>query len=244
MFGLDDLALAGLIATVAGTGMQMMQAQQNARNVRRASEEAARRQLEYSNQAGQVAAQRAQEMNTEARQNDQAQIADEMYQDFIAPVTASLTESADRVATQGVVSDDYTKARDAANKATLADAESLSNLYAKQLSAGRLRQNEAFKNADTASQIGLLQNFAAGDQKVGEMKMQEAANNVGALGTLGSLATGLGTIGMTMGDFSGLFSKTPTAASGTAKTLSTGVSTPIKNTSLYGQTSRAMKGLF
>lgn len=219
------LAIAGLIATVIGTAMQMQQAQQNAKAVRRASEAAARRQLEHSDQAAQTAAKRAQEMKTETRQEEQKEIEQDLQQQFYQPTAENLERTMEEVATQGNVSSDYEAAKAKANAARMEDTENLSNLLAKQLSAGRLRQYEGFKNADTASQIGMIQNFAQGDQRVGEGKIAQAANNVGTLGTLGSLASGLGSMGMMMGDwsklnsaFNGLFSPSSGAITTTAAT--------------------------
>lgn len=205
MFGLDDLALAGLIASIAGGGMQYMQQQSNANRVSSINADLIRRQQELSDQAARAAMDRAEAVLPEQRAENQAAVEAELLQNFSQPVAQNLEAAQDRVATQGNVSNDYRTAKAASDANQQAKAATLAGLFSKQIGANRLRQNEGYLNADAARNVATLQNFAQGDARIGQMKMQDAANRSGVLGTLGGLASTLGAIAMTAGDFSKLF---------------------------------------
>ena len=69
--------------------------------------------------------------------------------------------------------------------------------------AKQLRLNEGYRNADAASTIGRLQNFAQGQNVVDQMKIQDAANSGAGMSALGGLVSSLGTAAMS-GTFNGL----------------------------------------
>lgn len=196
MFGFDDLAVAGLLATLAGTAIQYNSSRQAARRAQEASMAAMQRQNEYQRQAAEAAAKRAQEYKAEDRGKEQEEIVSDLEQTYLKPTLSAQEINADAATTQGDVSDDYkaAKAKSDANVDSL--AKTFANLIAKSQAASQLRVNEGYKNADAASRIGLLKNFAQGTGAVDQMKIQNAANSGasgqflgGLLGAAGSAAT-------------------------------------------------------
>ena len=85
MFGIDDLAIAGLIASLAGTAISYNSQQQAAKRANQASLDAMRRQQEYQRQAEQTALERANDYKTENRQEKQEAIRQELEQEHSAP---------------------------------------------------------------------------------------------------------------------------------------------------------------
>lgn len=212
MFGLDDLAIAGLIASLAGTAISYNSQQQAAKRANAESLAAMRRQQEYQRQAEQAAMDRAQDYRTENRLEEQQAIRQEMEREYLAPTLSAQAINASTSTTQGDVSGDYkaAKAKSDANVENL--AKTFANMMARTNSSKQLRLNEGYKMADTASSIGRLQNFAQGQGAVDQLKINDAANSGGAGQFLGSLLGAAGTYGMVKGgNFSDLFPGEPTA---------------------------------
>ena len=210
MFGLDDLAIAGLIASLAGTAISYNSQQQAAKRANQASLDAMRRQQQYQRQAEQTALERAQDYRTENRQDEQEAIRQELEQDYSRPALAAQEINANAATTQGDVSGDYraAKAKSDANVESL--AKTFANLMARTNAAKQLSLNEGYRNADAASTIGRLQNFSQGQNVVDQMKIQEAANSGAAGNFLGQVLGAVGSAGMMYG--AGLPSSAPSAA--------------------------------
>lgn len=199
MFGIDDLAIAGLIASLAGTAISYNSQQQAAKRAQSESLAAMRRQQQYQRQAEQTALDRAQDYKTDDRLEEQHAIANEMEQEYLAPTLSAQSINANTATTQGDVSGDYraAKAKSDANVESL--AKTFANLMARSNAAKQLRLNEGYKNADAASTIGRLQNFSQGQDAVDRMRIADAANS-GATGQfLGDLLGTLGSAGMMYG---------------------------------------------
>lgn len=210
MFGIDDLAIAGLIASLASTAISYNSQQQAAKRANQASLDATRKQQEYQRQAEQTALERANDYKTENRLEKQQEIADELEQDYVKPALSAQAINADTATTQGDVSGDYraAKAKSDANVENL--AKTFANLMARTNAAKQLRLNEGYRNADAASTIGRLQNFSQGQNVVDQMKIQEAANSGAAGNFLGQVLGAVGSAGMMYG--AGLPSSAPSAA--------------------------------
>ncbi|WAW06083.1 pinin family protein [Oxalobacter formigenes] len=206
MFGIDDLAIAGLIASLAGSAISYNSQQQAAKRANSESLAAMRRQQDFQRQAEQAAMDRAQEYKTENRQEEQQAIQSEMEQEYLVPAMSAQAINADTATTQGNVSGDYSaaKAKSDANVDNL--AKTFASLMAKTNSAKQLRLNEGYKMADTASNIGRLQSFSQGQSAVDKMKIQDAANSGSTGNFLGNLLSAAGSYGMVKGgNFSDLF---------------------------------------
>lgn len=203
MFGLDDLAIAGLIASLAGTAISYNSQQQAAKRASQASLDAMRRQQQYQRQAEQTALERAQDYRTENRQDEQEAIRQELEQDYSRPALAAQEINANAATTQGDVSADYKAAKERSDANVESLAKTFANLMARTNAAKQLRLNEGYRNADAASTIGRLQNFAQGQNVVDQMKIQDAANSGAGMSALGGLVSSLGTAAMS-GTFNGL----------------------------------------
>lgn len=210
MFGIDDLAIAGLIASLAGAAISYNSQQQAAKRANQASLDAMRRQQEYQRQAEQTALERANDYKTENRLEKQQEIADELEQDYVKPALSAQAINAAAATTQGDVSGDYKAAKAQSDQNVDNLAKTFANLMARTNAAKQLRLNEGYRNADAASTIGRLQNFAQGQDAVDQMKIREAANS-GATGNfLGQVLGAVGTAGMMYG--AGQPSSAPSAA--------------------------------
>lgn len=199
MFGIDDLAIAGLIASLAGTAISYNSQQQAAKRANSESLAAMRRQQEYQRQAEQAAMDRAQGYKTEDRLEEQHALQNEMEHEYLAPAMSAQSINANAATTQGNVSGDYSaaKAKSDANVENL--AKTFSNMLARTNSAKQLRLNEGYKNADAASSIGRLQNFSQGQSAVDQMKIQDAANSGSTGQFLGDVLGAIGSYGMLSG---------------------------------------------
>lgn len=199
MFGIDDIAIAGLIASLAGTAISYNSQQQAAKRANAESLAAMRRQQAYQREAEQSALDRAQDYKTENRQEEQQAITDNMEQEYMAPVMSAQAINANTATTQGNVSGDYSAAKAKSDMNVENLAKTFANLMAKTNSAKQLRLNEGYKMADTASNIGRLQNFSQGQSAVDQMRIQDAANSGGTGNFLGNLLSAAGSYGMMSG---------------------------------------------
>lgn len=209
MFGIDDLAIAGLIASLAGTAISYNSQQQAAKRANSESLAAMRRQQEYQRQAEQTALDRAQDYKTEDRLEEQHSMQNEMEQEYLSPTLSAQSINANTATTHGDVSGDYraAKAKSDANVENL--AKTFANMMARTNSAKQLRLNEGYKNADAASIIGRLQNFSQGQSAVDQMRIADATNSGSTGQLLGNVLGAIGQAGMTYGAL-----KTPTAMPG------------------------------
>lgn len=199
---MDPFTIAGLIATVGGAFVQQQAADAAARRQQQAIRESLERQRQLQMEAERAAMSRAQEFAPEDRQAEQSKIADQMTTEFVAPIEqAAAREVAPPV--QGDVSSDYTatRAKSMAEQAKAADA--LARLFGRIGSASQLRQNEAVRLGDTATQIGMLNNFSRGQSQADQYGINAAGVPDGGAMLAGTILQGVGTAGV-MGAFDGL----------------------------------------
>ena len=221
---MDPFSIAALIAAIAGAGIQY-KAQQDAS--KRQSEEverslAAQRDLQM--QAEQKALKTAQTYETPKRQQEQQEIAQEIEQSLMTPVSESQAIRNQQTTTQGDVSQDYTTAKAWAELETMKQAEGLARLLGKTTSAGRLRMREGIRLMDAGMDVDRLNNFSRGQHGADQIAIQQAGQvNPGQM-FLGSVLQGLGAAGMAYAGSAGAAAKAGAANAGTGlKAGTTGV---------------------
>ena len=201
--------------------MQYNAQQQAAKRVQSESLAAMRRQQQYQRQAEQTALDRAQDYKTEDRLDEQHAIQNEMEQEYLTPTLSAQSINANTATTQGDVSSDYQAAKAKSNANVENLARTFANLMARSNAAKQLRLNEGYKNADAASTIGRLQNFARGQGAVDEMRIQDAANSGSGQNALGGLISSLGAAYLG-GGFGGIGGATPTPTAQMAPSIMSG----------------------
>lgn len=199
---MDPFTIASLVSMVGGAFVQQQAADEAARRQQQAIRESLDRQRRLQIEAERAAMNRAQEFAPEDRQAEQNQIAEQLTTEFVAPVTqASAREEAPPI--QGDVSSDYTAARAKSMAEQAKAAEALARLYGRIGSASQLRQNEAMRLGDTATQIGMLNNFSQGQARADQYGINAAGIPDGGPMLAGTILQGAGTAGI-MGAFDGL----------------------------------------
>lgn len=196
---MTGLEIAALIAMVAGTGMQYKATTDAAKKAR---EEALRSQMrmdQYSQQAEKKALDRAQEYNTDTRQNEQSQIEAGLSAEYMAPVESATAINAGATTTQGNVSNDYTTAKAQSEVNLMKNARTLAGLLAKTTSANRLRSNEAVRMTDTGMDIGRIGNFANREGRIDEYAFEQAGVPDAGMMLGGSLLSNAGSMGLSYG---------------------------------------------
>jgi hypothetical protein len=209
---MDPLTIAALTAMVVGTGVQYNAASQAQKRQNRVIQEGLARQREYQLSAEKLAMERAREFDPTERQGEQQQIEEAIAEEFIRPVSEGQAIAAAQTTTQGDVSSDYTvaKARSDANQMRI--AEQMARLLGKTTAAGRLRQNEAVRLADTNMQIGQLGNFSQGMGNATDMDSQIAGMVDPTQQMIGGLLQVGGSAGLT---YAGNAAKMGSKAAGT-----------------------------
>ncbi|WP_334159561.1 hypothetical protein [Achromobacter insolitus] len=205
---MGPLAIAGLIAMIAGTAVQQQQAAQARRRQERIISENISRQQGLQQQAEQAALARAQEFAPETRQEKQQQLEQDATQQMIQPVEQAAPAMQEQSAVQGAVSQDYTAGRARSQAEQLRNANALASILGKVTGAARLRTNEALGMAETGQLIDRLKSFSQGSGNAAQIDASRVAPNGGAM-MLGGLLQAGGTAGMMAG-------MTPAAASGSA----------------------------
>lgn len=192
MFGIDDLALAAMVASAA---MQQYGASQAAQKQQQAAREAQQRQLAMQNQATDVAMKQVQEFDPAVRKQRQDDITNQLTDQYTQAATAP------QITAQGVQvgqtipggSSDYlvTKGREQA-KAT-ESLRNLAQLMGRTGSASELRRGEAVGIGDAAGQIGRIGTGANNMAGIDEVGIQAAGQpSLGA----GLASAALGAYGM------------------------------------------------
>lgn len=196
---MDPFTIAALVATVAGAGLQYnasREAQQRAEaETRRSLENQRRLQMQAEKKALDTAA----NYETPTRQAEQGQIAEQITQELISPVSESQAIRQDQQTTQGNVSDDYVTAKAASDLNTLKQAEQLARLLGKTTSASRLRMNEGIRLMDAGMEVDRLNNFSRGQAGADQIAINAAGQVDPGQMFLGSLLQGAGTAGLSSG---------------------------------------------
>lgn len=159
---MDPFTIVSLIAAVAGAAMQ----HDANRKAQERMEAETRRSLENQRRLQMHAEKRALDTastyETPRRQAEQGEIAEQITQELIAPVSESQAIRQSQQATQGNVSEDYLTARVASNLNALKQAEQMARLLGKATSASRLRINEGIRLMDAGMDVDRLGSFSRG----------------------------------------------------------------------------------
>jgi hypothetical protein len=190
------LEIAALVAMLAGSAIQY-KAGTDAQDRQKAEvQRSLEAQRVLQQQAESKALGAASKFATPDRVAEQNQIADQITQELIAPVSESQNIRAGQQTTQGAVSGDYKSAKAASDLNTVKAAEQLARMMGKTASSGRLRMNEGIRLMDTGQQIGTLGNFSAGQRGVDNTAITQAGLIDPGMQFAGSALQGIGTAGM------------------------------------------------
>lgn len=182
MFGIDDLAIAAMIASAAMQAKAQGDAQ---KRQRQQAVEAQRRALGAQNQATDVALKRVEEFNPENRTQKTQELATGLEDQY------NTVTSAPAITAQGVQvgqtieggGTDYLAAKARETAKTTASMRSLASLMGRIGGAQELRRGEAIGIGDTAGEIG---------------RIGTGANNMAGIDQIGIQAAGQPSIGMTL----------------------------------------------
>ena len=202
MFGIDDLAIASMIASAA---IQQQTRAAAADRQRKAAVQSQQRALASQNQATDVALKQVQEFDPGTRKEKQDQIQQDLTAQYEKAASSPITAQGVQVGAtipDAAGSTDYlaAKARETAKAA--ASNRDLAALFGRIGSAGQLRQGEAVGIGDAAGEIG---------------RIQTGANNVANIDQIGIDAAGQPSLGgMLVGSALGAYgmgrASLPTAA--------------------------------
>lgn len=220
MFGIDDLAIAGAIASLAGAGMSYAGSAKAANRTAAAQNEALKHHQQYQQLAAQTALDRAKDYATEKRQSEQSDITRLLAENYATPALDASAINQQGATTQGDTSTDYTRAKTASDARVQQDIATLANLMARVNGAKQLRLNESWRNADAASKLGAAQNIAQIQNTIDNYNIQQAAQSGNGLNALGNILGLAGTAMGITGALNGLGTKAATqgiiGAAGTA----------------------------
>ena len=196
---MDPFSIAALVATIGGAALQY-DAQ---RDAQKRMEEQTRRSLDNQRklqmQAEQKALDTASEFETPKRAEQQQQLADQITETLVQPVSESQAIRSEQQTTQGAVSGDYTKAKAASDLETMKNAQALARLLGKTSSASRLRMNEGIRMMDTGIGIDQLGSFSRGQAGADRIAIEAAGRTDPGQMFLGSLLQSAGTAGLSGG---------------------------------------------
>ncbi len=197
-FVVDDLAIAAVVAMLAGAGMQYKASQDASARQQRETLSAMARQRDLQMQAEQKAMDTAKKFAPEDRKQEQGQIEQQLTQELQAPVQSAQQINNAQSTTQGDVSNDYVAAKAASNLNQMKQAESLARLLGKTTAASRLRTNEAIKVADAAAGIDRLGSFSRGQAAADQIGINAAGRPDAGMVLGGQVLGALGAGGLAM----------------------------------------------
>lgn len=193
---MDPFTIAALVATVAGAGMQYKASQdaqeRQAREIQASLDAQRKLQIEAEKKATDTAA----KFETPKRAQEQNQLAEQITESLIQPVSESQAIRATEQATQGNVSGDYTAARASSELETMRQAQLLARLLGKTTSAGRLRMNEGIRLMDAGQDIDRLAGFSRGQAGADQVAINQAGQLDPGMVFGGQVLQSLGTAGM------------------------------------------------
>jgi hypothetical protein len=214
---MTGLEIAALVAAVAGAGMQYNAAREAQARMEAETLRSLENQRRLQMQAEKKALDTAANYETPKRQAEQAQIAEQITQELIAPVSESQAIRQDQQTTQGNVSEDYLTAKAASDLNTLKQAEQIARLLGKTTSASRLRMNEGIRLMDAGMDIDRLNNFSRGQALADRIAINAAGQVDPGQMFLGALLQAGGSAGLS-GGFGG--KTTPSTGGGLKATAS------------------------
>ncbi len=193
---MEPLTIASLIASIAGAGLQHNASREAQQRVEAETRRALENQRRLQMQAEKKALDTAANYETPKRQAEQGQIAEQITQELIAPVSESQSIRQVQQTTQGNVSEDYLTAKAASDLNTMKAAEQMARLLGKTTSASRLRMNEGIRLMDAGMDIDRLANFSRGQERADDIALRQAGmlDPVQSFG--GGLLQGLGMVGL------------------------------------------------
>ena len=198
---------AAIIAAIVSAAAQYYGNEQQARAVNKATNDAMLNQGKYSEKIQEMAAQRAQQYDTDTRKEQQDALTQELTDAYIKQPTSAVDIANSATTTQGDISGDYTKAKEASNQRVKDSIETFGNLLAKVNGAKTLRQQENWANADLANQVGVQQALMRSQNTLDNYKIQQAQNKGSGWNTFGQLA-GLAGTALSLGSTAGLLGST------------------------------------
>lgn len=196
---ISGTTMAALAAMVAGAAIQYKASSDAQKRQREEIARSLEAQKELQMQAEAKALGAAGEYTTPKRAAEQAQLAADIEQSLINPVSESQAIRAQQSTTQGDVSSDYTAAKAKSDLETIKQAEQLARLLGKTTSAGRLRMNEGIRLMDTGQDVDRLAGFSRGQSGADNIAIQQAGLVDPGQVFLGSLLQTAGTAGMMSG---------------------------------------------
>lgn len=200
---MTGLEIAALIAAIGGAAMQYKATTDAQERQRRVIQENLARQEEFQRKAEQTALDNAAKYKNDDRVKEQSQIAAEVEQSLITPVSESQAIREQQQTTQGDVSDDYTVAKAKSDAKVMQDAADFARIIGKTTSAQRLRMNEGIRLMDTGQRIDQLGGFSRGSAQAAQYDAQLAGMPNAGLTFGGQVLGALGTAGMMAGGSAG-----------------------------------------
>jgi hypothetical protein len=184
---------------VGGAGLQYQASREAQARQRReiAASLAAQKALQV--EAEQKAMGAADKYETPKRTAEQQEIATEIEQSLIKPVSESQAIRSKQQTTQGDVSGEYATAKAASELETVKQAEQLARLLGKTTSASRLRMNEGIRLMDTGQEIDRLSSFSRGRAGADNIAIQQAGLLSPGKVLAGQLLQAAGTAGLMHG---------------------------------------------
>ena len=171
---MDPITIASLVAMLAGAGLQYKAASDAQARQRDEIARSLAAQKELQTQAEKKALDTAQAYDPGQRLATQEQIATDIEQSLIKPVSESQAIRSQQTTTQGDTSSDYTVAKAASDLQTMKQAEQLARLLGKTTSASRLRMGEGIKLMDAGQAIDQLGSFSRGQAGADNVAIQQA----------------------------------------------------------------------
>ena len=196
---MDPFSIAALIATVAGGAMQYNASREAKQRAEAETSRSLENQRRLQMQAEKKALDTAANYETPKRAAEQEQIAEQVTQELITPVSESQAIRQGQQTTQGNVSEDYLTAKAASDLNTLKQAEQMARLLGKTTSAGRLRMNEGIRLMDAGMDVDRLNNFSRGQAGADQIAINAAGQVDPGQMFLGALLQAGGTAGLTSG---------------------------------------------
>jgi len=196
---MDPMSIAALITAIIGAGVQYKASSDAQQRQREQIQSGLERQRQLQQESEKLATDQAKDFAPEVRKQNQDELAGEIEQNLIKPVSDATVIRNQQTATQGDVSSDYSTAKAQSDANVMKDAQQLARILGKTGSASRLRTNEALKMAETGLNIDRLSNFSRGNQAADAIAIQQAGQVDPGLTLAGSLMQSAGTAGLMYG---------------------------------------------
>lgn len=196
---MDPMSIAALITAIIGAGVQYKASSDAQQRQREQIQSGLERQRQLQQESEKLATDQAKDFAPEVRKQNQDELAGEIEQNLIKPVSDATVIRNQQTATQGDVSSDYSTAKAQSDANVMKDAQQLARILGKTGSASRLRTNEALKMAETGLKIDRLSNFSRGNQAADSIAIQQAGQVDPGLTLAGSLMQSAGTAGLMYG---------------------------------------------